>query len=208
MTRARRPHRRGPACGLSFQSVAIVMKPRSGSVAEARRCVIADPLHPDRRARSPGSCRAGGGCCPRPARLSGRWRGPAGWRAQRRAGGVHGPRRCALVPEHRGRFMVGITSGLAVLAAARSCRALVRAAAWRQASAGVVIEGVFLARFGRCLVTPAELRAASRLGGYAVAGLTSRIEQAHRAVAGRVFGQLPVAGAPVRLRARRRLGRL
>jgi pimeloyl-ACP methyl ester carboxylesterase len=48
-------------------------------------------------------------------------------------------------------------------------------------------------------VTPAELRAASRLGGYAVAGLTSRIEQVHRAVAGRVFGQLRVAGAPVRV---------
>ena len=48
-------------------------------------------------------------------------------------------------------------------------------------------------------MTPAELRAASRLGGYAVAGLTSRIEQVHRAVAGRVFGQLPVAGAPVRV---------
>jgi pimeloyl-ACP methyl ester carboxylesterase len=48
-------------------------------------------------------------------------------------------------------------------------------------------------------VTPAELRAASRLGGYAVAGLTSRIEQVHRAVAGRVFGQLRVVGAPVRV---------
>jgi pimeloyl-ACP methyl ester carboxylesterase len=48
-------------------------------------------------------------------------------------------------------------------------------------------------------VTPAELRAAGRLGGYAVAGLTSRIEQVHRAVAGRVFGQLRAAGAPVRV---------
>jgi len=48
-------------------------------------------------------------------------------------------------------------------------------------------------------VTSAELRSAGRLGGYAVAGLTARIEQVHRAVAGRVFGQLGVAGAPVRV---------
>ena len=48
-------------------------------------------------------------------------------------------------------------------------------------------------------MTPTELRAAGRLGGYAVAGLTSRIERVHRAIAGRVFGQLGVAGAPVRV---------
>ena len=47
-------------------------------------------------------------------------------------------------------------------------------------------------------MTPAELRAASRLGGQAFAGLTSRVEQVHAAVAGRAFGQVRTAGAPAR----------
>jgi hypothetical protein len=45
-------------------------------------------------------------------------------------------------------------------------------------------------------MTPAELRAAGRLGGHAFAGLVSRIEQLHQAVAGRAFGAAGPAGAP------------
>ncbi len=48
-------------------------------------------------------------------------------------------------------------------------------------------------------MTPAELRAASRLGGHALAGVVSRIEQAHQAIAGRAFGPVRQAGAPARL---------
>lgn len=48
-------------------------------------------------------------------------------------------------------------------------------------------------------MTPAELRAASRLGGHAFAGLTSRIEQTHLAVADRAFGPARRAGTPARL---------
>lgn len=47
-------------------------------------------------------------------------------------------------------------------------------------------------------MTPAELRAASRLGGHAFAGVVSRIEQVHQAVAGRAFGPIGQAGAPAR----------
>jgi len=36
-------------------------------------------------------------------------------------------------------------------------------------------------------MTPAEIGAVGRLGGHAFAGLVSRIEQVHRAVAGRAF---------------------
>lgn len=39
----------------------------------------------------------------------------------------------------------------------------------------------------------------SRLGGYAFAGLVSRIEQVHRAIGGRAFGSIGPVGAPVRL---------
>ncbi len=48
-------------------------------------------------------------------------------------------------------------------------------------------------------MTPAELRAAGQLGGQAFAGMVSRVEQVHQAVAGRVFGQVRQAGAPARL---------
>jgi len=48
-------------------------------------------------------------------------------------------------------------------------------------------------------MTPAELRAASRLGGRAFAEVVSRIEQVHRAVADRAFGPVRQAGAPARL---------
>src|ERR1039458_7300721 len=47
-------------------------------------------------------------------------------------------------------------------------------------------------------MTPAELRAAGRLGGHAFAGVVSRIEQVHQAVAGRAFGPIRHAGAPAR----------
>jgi len=44
-------------------------------------------------------------------------------------------------------------------------------------------------------VTPAEIRAVSKLGGHAVAGLVSRLEQAHLATGKRVFTTLgPVSG--------------
>lgn len=48
-------------------------------------------------------------------------------------------------------------------------------------------------------MTPAELRAASRLGGRAFAGLTSRIEQTHLAVAGRAFGPTRQTAVPAKL---------
>jgi pimeloyl-ACP methyl ester carboxylesterase len=48
-------------------------------------------------------------------------------------------------------------------------------------------------------MTPAELRAMTRLGGHAFAGLVSRIEQVHRAVGGRAFGTIGPVSAPVRL---------
>jgi PGAP1-like protein len=48
-------------------------------------------------------------------------------------------------------------------------------------------------------MTPAELRAMSRLGGHAFAGLVSRIEQVHRVVGGRAFGSIGPVSGPVRL---------
>ena len=48
-------------------------------------------------------------------------------------------------------------------------------------------------------MTPAELRAVSRLGGHAFAGLVSRIEQVHHAIGGRAFGSIGPVSAPVRL---------
>ncbi len=48
-------------------------------------------------------------------------------------------------------------------------------------------------------MTPAELRAVSRLGDHAFAGLVSRIEQVHRAVGGRAFGSIGPVSAPVRV---------
>ena len=48
-------------------------------------------------------------------------------------------------------------------------------------------------------MTPAELRAMSRLGGYAFAGLVSRIEQVHRAIGVRAFGSIGPVSAPVQL---------
>ncbi len=48
-------------------------------------------------------------------------------------------------------------------------------------------------------MTPAELRAVSRLGGHAFAGLVARIGQVHQAIAGRAFTLVGPAGAPVRL---------
>ena len=47
-------------------------------------------------------------------------------------------------------------------------------------------------------MTPAELRAVSRLGGQAFAGLVSRIEQVHQAIGGRAFGSIGPVSAPVR----------
>jgi hypothetical protein len=48
-------------------------------------------------------------------------------------------------------------------------------------------------------MTPAELRAAGRLGGLAFGGLVSRIEQVHQAIAGGSFGPAGPAGAPARV---------
>ncbi len=48
-------------------------------------------------------------------------------------------------------------------------------------------------------MTPAEIRAAGRLGGRAFAGLVARIEQVHHVIADRAFGPIGLAGAPVRL---------
>jgi len=48
-------------------------------------------------------------------------------------------------------------------------------------------------------MTPAELKAASRLGADAFTGLVSRVEQVHQTVAGRAFGQFRQTGAAARL---------
>lgn len=48
-------------------------------------------------------------------------------------------------------------------------------------------------------MTPAELRAAGRLGGRAFGGLVSQIEQVHQAVGRRAFGPAGPLGAPARL---------
>ncbi len=48
-------------------------------------------------------------------------------------------------------------------------------------------------------MTPAELRAVSRLGGQVFAGLAARIEQVHQVIAGRAFAPIGPAGAPVRV---------
>ena len=48
-------------------------------------------------------------------------------------------------------------------------------------------------------MTPAELRAAGRLGGLAFGGLVSRIEQVHQAIGRRAFGPAGPAGVPARL---------
>ena len=48
-------------------------------------------------------------------------------------------------------------------------------------------------------MTPAELRAMSRLGGHVFTGLVSRIEQVHHAVGGRAFGSIGPVSTPVRL---------
>ncbi len=45
-------------------------------------------------------------------------------------------------------------------------------------------------------MTPAEMRAAGKLGGQAFAGMVSRVEQVHRAVADRAFGRLHEPDAP------------
>ena len=47
-------------------------------------------------------------------------------------------------------------------------------------------------------MTPAELRAAGQRSGHAAAGMVSRAEQVHRAVAGRAFGSLREAAGPAR----------
>ena len=47
-------------------------------------------------------------------------------------------------------------------------------------------------------MTPAEFRALGRLGGQAAAGVTSRAERVHEAVADRVFRPIKEMGAPVR----------
>jgi len=48
-------------------------------------------------------------------------------------------------------------------------------------------------------MTPAELRAMTRLGGQVFAGLVARIEGVHQVIAGRAFAPAGPAGAPVRL---------
>jgi pimeloyl-ACP methyl ester carboxylesterase len=48
-------------------------------------------------------------------------------------------------------------------------------------------------------MTSAELRAAGQLGGHALAGMVSRVEQVHRAVAGRAVGPLHEAAEPARI---------
>jgi len=48
-------------------------------------------------------------------------------------------------------------------------------------------------------MTPAEIGAVSRLGGHAFAGLASRIEQVHRAIADRAFAPAGPASAPARI---------
>jgi hypothetical protein len=51
----------------------------------------------------------------------------------------------------------------------------------------------------RCAMTAAEISAGSRLGGYALAGLVSRIEQVPWAIAGRAFAPIGRASAPTRV---------
>ena len=48
-------------------------------------------------------------------------------------------------------------------------------------------------------MTPAEIGAVGRLGGHAFAGLVSRIEQVHLAIAGRAFTPIGPASAPARV---------
>ena len=48
-------------------------------------------------------------------------------------------------------------------------------------------------------MTPAEISAVGRLGGHAVAGLVSRIEQVHRAIASRAFAPTGPASTPARV---------
>jgi pimeloyl-ACP methyl ester carboxylesterase len=48
-------------------------------------------------------------------------------------------------------------------------------------------------------MTPAEIGAVSRLGGHAFAGLVSRIEQVHQAIAGRALAPAGPASAPARV---------
>jgi len=48
-------------------------------------------------------------------------------------------------------------------------------------------------------MTPAKIGAVSRLGGHAFAGLVSRIEQVHQAIAGRAFAPAGPASAPARV---------
>jgi pimeloyl-ACP methyl ester carboxylesterase len=48
-------------------------------------------------------------------------------------------------------------------------------------------------------MTPAEIGAVGRLGGHAFAGLVSRIEQVHRAVAGRAFALVGPVSTPARI---------
>ena len=48
-------------------------------------------------------------------------------------------------------------------------------------------------------MTPAEIRAVSRLGGHAFAGLVSRIEGVHQAIVGRAFAPAAPAIAPARV---------
>ena len=48
-------------------------------------------------------------------------------------------------------------------------------------------------------MTPAEIGAVGRLGGHAFAGLVSRIEQVHRAVASRAFAPAGPAGTPAKV---------
>jgi pimeloyl-ACP methyl ester carboxylesterase len=48
-------------------------------------------------------------------------------------------------------------------------------------------------------MTPAELRAVSRLGGQVFAGLVTRIEQVHQVIADRAFAPVGPAGTPARL---------
>jgi len=65
---------------------------------------------------------------------------------------------------------------------------------------GVIGKLLYISRrFRGWAMTPAELRAMSRLSGHAFAGLVSRIEQVHQAIGGRAFGSIGPVSAPVRL---------
>ena len=48
-------------------------------------------------------------------------------------------------------------------------------------------------------MTPAEIRAAGKLGGRVFAGLVGRIEQVHQVIADRAFAPVGAAGAPARV---------